>query len=116
MGLGSKVSQPGHTVNSRGPNAVHIRAVVVQSWSCKGRVCDALGVETEPWLLWVVLGDWKSTRNQFRLVTVSPAVHVLVWVTLTGCLLALQIGIVKDLVDVGFGLALLDRKVAKLFV
>jgi len=105
-----------HTVDGGRPYTIHICAVVLQSWSSKGRVCDAFGVQTESWFLWVVLSDWKSAWNQLGLMTVAPSMHILVWVTLAGGSLSLEVSVMEDFVDVCLRLALLDRKVTQLFV
>jgi len=90
------------------PDTVHVSAVIVRSRSSKGRVCDALGVETKSGSLWVVLRHWKSTRNHFRLESVAEAVLILVRVTFASVLLALKIGVVKDMVDILGRLAFVD--------
>lgn len=68
---------------------IHVDAVIVGSRSGERRVCDAFRIQSEPGLLWVVLSDWQSARNDLRLVSIAPAMLILIRIILACVLLAL---------------------------
>jgi hypothetical protein len=90
------------------PYTVHVCTVVVGTWSGKGTVSDAFGVETEADFLRVVLSYWQGARNDLGLVSVVPTMHVGVGIILASRLLSLQVCVVKDLGRICSGLAFLQ--------
>lgn len=97
-----------HTVSSRWPAAVHVGAEVVRAWSRECRVCDTFRIKTKPYLLWVVLCHWKRSWDDFRLVSVSPSLLIVVRIVRTCRLQSLKVCKMKDLLRIGNKLALLE--------
>jgi hypothetical protein len=95
-------------VSSRWPTAVHVGTEIVRTWSSKCRICDAFRVQAKPNLLRVVLRYWKRARDDFRLVSVSPAMLVLVRIICACRLQSLEICEVEDLLGVGDELAFFE--------
>lgn len=97
-----------HTVSCCRSHTIHVCTVVVGTRRSKSTVGDAFSVQTKTDFLRVVLSYWQGAGNDLGLVSVVPAVHVRVWIILSGGLLALQVCVVEDLGRVRGGLAFLQ--------
>lgn len=95
-------------MSSHRSTTVHIRAVVVRTRSSKCRVCDSLGVESESNFVRIVLGYRKCSRNELRLMPISPSMLVFIRIICAGRLQTLEISIMKHLFRVSDKLSFLE--------
>lgn len=96
-------------MSSSHSGTVEIGTKVCMARSCKSRVCDSLCIQSKSRFLRVILASRERARDDFGLETVPPTGLVFVRVFLTRWLAALSIRIMKDLLEVRYGLPLLDR-------
>ena len=82
------------------PHSIHIRAEIRMSRGRKRTVRDSLRIQSKSIFLRVVLPSWECTRDDFALVAVAPALHVLVGIVGARRLAALEIRVVEDLLGV----------------
>lgn len=95
-------------MSSSWPATVHISTVVVCTGSSKSRVCDALCIQTESHFVWIVLCYGQSSWYDLRLVSVSPAMLVFVWIICACRLQPLKVCEMERLLRVGDELAFLE--------
>lgn len=88
-------------MSSSGSHTVHIRAKICLSGRRKRTIRDPLGIQPESIFLGIVLASWERAGDDFALVAVTPALHVLVGVVGACRLAALEIRVVEDFLGVG---------------
>lgn len=97
-----------HTVSCSRSATVHVSAKVVCAWSCERGICDAFCVQAKSHFVWIVLRYRKCSWNNLRLVSIAPAMLILVWIVCASGLQSLEIGKVEDLLWICDKLALLE--------
>lgn len=79
---------------------IHIRAEIRMSGRRKRTVRDALCIQPKSIFLGIVLPCWEGARDDFALVAVAPALHVLVGIVGSCWFTALEIRVVEDFLGV----------------